>query len=112
MNNTCYIPRTYLRHHRQFRALLIGHQAWFSALDLSRLLSCHFNARLPSMLDEDQSRRENLRDANGAFNEELLLSESGVYNLLAVQFYHPENRNLRQWITHEVVADLRGAAGQ
>ncbi|MDT4840752.1 hypothetical protein FQZ97_745810 [compost metagenome] len=30
---------------------------------LSRLLSCHFSTRLPSMLAPDQSRQENLRSA-------------------------------------------------
>ena len=32
----------------------------------------------------------------------LMLSESGAYALL-LYHYHPENRNLRQWLTHEVV---------
>lgn len=37
-----------------------------------------------------------------------MISESGVYVLL-VHHHHPEQRSLRQWITHEVVAALRDA---
>ena len=36
-----------------------------------------------------------------------MVSESGVYALL-IYHYYPENRCLRQWLTHAVVPALRG----
>ncbi len=38
-----------------------------------------------------------------------MISESGSYDLLLRRFYHPENRNLRHWLTQEVVPALRAA---
>lgn len=39
-----------------------------------------------------------------------MLSESGVYATL-IHFHHPENRCIRQWISHSVVPSLRDASG-
>ena len=38
-----------------------------------------------------------------------MVSESGAYALLQRHFPHPENRNLRQWLTQEVIPALRQA---
>ncbi|WEL54445.1 hypothetical protein PZ739_21800 [Pseudomonas kermanshahensis] len=55
-------------------------------------------------LDTDQHRSVPLL-RNGQYQQTTMVSESGAYTLLA---HHPipENRHLRWWLTHEVVAVL------
>lgn len=101
-------PHTFRRHRRQLRAFLIGHEAWFSTRDLRRLLNTDINKRLISLLCDDQSQRVLLQNGSGCFNEETVISESGLHTLLCVYCYHPENRLLRRWVSQEVVAGLRG----
>ncbi len=57
-------------------------------------------------LDEDQLLRAWMRNSHGDFEQELLISESGVYAVL-ILYYHPENRCIRQWLTREVIPRLR-----
>ncbi|SDI29093.1 BRO-N domain-containing protein [Pseudomonas panipatensis] len=103
------IPSVFVRHHRQLRALLIERQAWFVGRDLARLTNSRITTRVIHKLDADQCRTGRLLGTRGACEEELLISESGVYTLLMVHFYHPENRSLRQWLSNEVVPVLRDA---
>ncbi|WP_371370037.1 Bro-N domain-containing protein [Pseudomonas sp. QL9] len=102
-------PMAFVRNHRQLRAVLIDRQAWFVAADLARLTNSTLNERITNKLDRDQTRKAVLLNGGGQPERELLISESGVYMLLVVQLYHPENRELRQWLTNEVVPVLRDA---
>jgi prophage antirepressor-like protein len=97
---------TFQRFDRPLRGLMLDRQAWFCARDLARLTNTHFPARVPRKLDPDQYRWERLA---GDSEDELLVSESGLYILLMVHFFHPENRNLRQWLSNDVVPALRDA---
>lgn len=99
-------PISFVRYNRQLRALLIEQQAWFVVRDLSKLLSRKIHAPFIDRLDSDQRRHEQLA---GHPEPELLVSESGLYALLLVYCYHPENRSLRRWITNEVLPALRDA---
>ncbi|WP_271410355.1 phage antirepressor [Pseudomonas sp. Q1-7] len=110
MSHDYYVPSVFHRHHRAFRALLIDDQVWVVARDLGPLTNRHFDEHLPRKLDPDQWRRERLENHQGDVEWELLISESAVCELLKVNFYHPENRGLRQWFTGEVVPALRSAA--
>jgi prophage antirepressor-like protein len=94
------IPTHFVRYNRQLRALLIEQQAWFVARDLGKLLSYKITGPFLNRLDSDQQRHERLA---GSPQLELLISESGLYALLLVYCYHPENRSLRQWLSNEVV---------
>ncbi len=100
-------PIVFLRHNRQLRALLLETQVWFSARDLSKLIAWPINERTTSKLDPDQ-RRTLILSSHGVMQEELMLSESGLYAML-IHHYHPENRSLRHWITNDVVQALRDA---
>ena len=99
-------PRHFLRYRRQLRAFLIGHEAWFSTRDLRRLLNTDLHERLLANLCDDQRQRVHLRTANGGFEEETVVSESGLHALLFTYCYHPENRNLRRWVTQAVLPEL------
>ncbi|MDH1007236.1 Bro-N domain-containing protein [Pseudomonas nicosulfuronedens] len=97
---------TFQRYDRFLRGLMIDRQAWFPARDLARLTNSDVSGRTTRKLDPDQYRWERLV---GSREDELLVSESGLYTLLLVYFYHPENRNLRQWLSNDVVPVLRDA---
>lgn len=111
MNTSTYFPtgdglrpHSFHRHSRRLRGLLLDQQAWFVLRDLAKLTASHLGPRVAQKLDPDQSRWERLA---GTEEDELLVSESGVYALLMLHFYHPENRSLRQWLSNEVVPVLR-----
>lgn len=55
-------------------------------------------------LDPDQ-RRTAWLEAHAEWEKCLLVSESGMFALL-VHHYVPENRTLRQWMTHQVLPEL------
>ncbi|MCY1505308.1 hypothetical protein D9M68_395160 [compost metagenome] len=98
---------TFIRHRRPLRALLLDEEPWFAVSDLARLINHpHLTARVERNLDEDQLRTVWLRNGHGEFQQELLVSESGIYTLL-IHYYHPENRCIRQWINHHVIPRLR-----
>ncbi|MOA37645.1 hypothetical protein D3C78_1592570 [compost metagenome] len=109
MSHRYYETLQFFRHGRLLRATLIGQQPWFAARDLARLLGVSANVRLNDGLDADQWRTGLLRCGRGLVEEELMISESGAYDLILRRFYHPENRNLRQWLTHELIPSLRAA---
>ncbi len=96
------------RHNLSLHALLLENQPWFCARDVGRLMGFHLNDRVVNKLDNDQRRVlwiEYFRETE----QQLMLSESGVYALL-VYHYVPANRLLREWLTNEVVPTLRDAA--
>jgi len=96
----------FVRYNRRLRGVLLDQQAWFVLRDLARLTATQLNQRVAQKLDPDQTRWERLV---GAPEDELLVSESGVYALLLLHYYHPEHRSLRQWLSSEVVPVLRTA---
>jgi prophage antirepressor-like protein len=96
---------TFHRHNRPLRTLLLESQVWFCARDMGRLMGWPLNERTTRKLDADQRRVMTLVDSCGEADE-LMVSESGVYAML-VHHHHAENRELRQWITNEVVPCVR-----
>ena len=65
------------------------------------------NERFTLKLDPDQRRNVFLRK-DGEVVDCAIVSESGLYALL-VHHFVPENRNLRQWLSHEMIPMLREA---
>lgn len=107
---TSHFPATlFTRHHRALRAIFTESQAWFCLADLARLMGQTLGERSALKLDADQ-RRVVWLQANGDWQKQLMVSESGAFALL-VHHYVPENRALRQWLTHEVLPALHGASG-
>lgn len=109
MSAIFYETRHFIRHGRLLRATLVGDEPWFAARDLGRLLGISSNVRMNEGLDPDQWRSGLIKCGRGLVEEQMLISESGGYDLLLRRFYHPENRNLRRWLTHEVIPELRAA---
>ena len=103
------IPTHFYRHKRRLRALMIEGEVWFVVRDLGKLMNAWLEERAARNLDADQVRRAMIRDDNGLAEEAELMSESGVYATL-IHFHHPENRCIRQWISHSVLPSLRDLA--
>lgn len=98
-------PLTFHRYNRPLRALMIDNQPWFVARDLGLLMGHRNPERICRSMDDDQIDSVPIAQAGG--EEELtVISESGVYRALC-RFTHPENRNLRRWLTQEVIPTLR-----
>ena len=100
-----FIPTVFPRHNRFLHAVIQANQAWFCVHDLGRLMGRPLDQRLTQKLDPDQRRYVWLLK-NGKTVESLMVSESGMYALL-VHHFVPENRNLRQWLSNEVIPALR-----
>ena len=98
-------PTLFTRHNRPLHALWLESQAWLCAREFGRLMGCYVDERSTRRLDPDQHRSVRLFRYD-RYAETLMISESGAYTLLA-HHYVPENRSLRHWLTHEVVAVLR-----
>ena len=82
-------------------------QAWFCVHEMGRLMGKYLDERQLRKLDSDQ--RQMMRvETYGEAGEHLMVSESGVYALL-IHHYCPEYRQLREWVTHQVVPALRDA---
>ena len=95
----------FFRHNRPLHTLWLESQAWFCAHELGRLSGHFFDEHCMRKLDPDQYRTVQLLRYD-KYQETTMVSESGAYTLLA-HHHVPENRHLRWWLTHEVVAVLR-----
>jgi len=104
---TQFPPPLFPRHNRPLHALWLESQVWFCAQELGRMAGRHYDHRGVRRLDPDQHRSVRLH-RHGLYQDTLMISESGAYTLLAHN-HVPENRHLRKWLTHEVVAVLREA---
>jgi prophage antirepressor-like protein len=100
-------PHVFIRHNLRLHALILERQAWFCARDLGRLMGMFFENRVTHKLAPDE-RCDLLLDYYGEAKEVRMISESGVYALL-IYHKHPENQQLRQWLTHHVLPLLHEA---
>jgi prophage antirepressor-like protein len=100
-----FTPIVFTRHNRFLHAFMQDHEAWFCVQDLGRLMGYPLNERLTLKLDPDQRRHVLLR-RDGEIIDCAMVSESGLFALL-VHHFVPENRHLRQWLSHEVIPMLR-----
>ncbi|MGF6486957.1 BRO-N domain-containing protein [Pseudomonas frederiksbergensis] len=103
--STHLTPIVFTRHNRPLHAIWLESQAWFCARDLGRLLGRHLESHALRKLDADQTRTLTFL-RNGTYQPTVMINESAAYTTL-VHHYTPENRNLRQWLTNEVIAVMR-----
>ncbi|MBD9517824.1 Bro-N domain-containing protein [Pseudomonas sp. PDM22] len=95
-----------MRHQRSLRALMLEDQPWFATRDLGGLIGKDAEQYATHRIDPDLRQTLRLQTQTGE-EDAWMLSEAGFFMLLS-RFRHPENRSLRQWITHEVIPALRG----
>ncbi|WP_336355225.1 Bro-N domain-containing protein [Pseudomonas granadensis] len=101
------LPTRFTRNKTHLHALLVENQAWFCVHELGRLMGKHLDERQLRKLDADQ-RQLMCVELFGEIEEQWMVSESGVYALL-IYHYCPEYRQLREWVTLQVVPALRDA---
>jgi len=106
--NDHFEPTRFTRNNRIIHTLMLESQAWFSVIDLGRLMGYKLDERLMRKLGDDQHRFL-LLNHHGEIKQTLMVSESGMYALM-VYHHIPENRNLREWFTHEVIPALRSTS--
>ncbi|OEC32546.1 Prophage antirepressor [Pseudomonas cuatrocienegasensis] len=107
MHNEAFTPLTFHRYNRPLRGLMIDNQPWFVARDIGLLMGHRHPERICHSMDDDQIDSVHIAHAGG--EEKLsIISESGIYRALC-RFTHPENRNLRRWLTQDVLPTLRDA---
>lgn len=101
------LPTRFTRNKTHLHAILVENQAWFCVQELGRLMGKHLDERQLRKLDADQ-RQLMCVELFGETEEQWMVSESGVYALL-IYHYCPEYRQLREWVTLQVVPALRDA---
>ncbi|MCU1772059.1 Bro-N domain-containing protein [Pseudomonas sp. 13B_3.2_Bac1] len=99
-NSTVFTP-----HNLHLHSLLPEKEPWSSARDIDRLMGVQLSDRMVARLDKVQYRFLWINHYRQP-EKLLMISESGVYALL-MYHYVPENRLLRERLTHLVVPTLR-----
>lgn len=88
------------------RVQLINNEPWFVAKDLCLVLE-HSNHKVAiQSLDEDEVRKVYLTDNLGRKQENLIVSESGMYALI-MRSNKPQAKSFRKWVTSEVLPTIR-----
>ena len=83
---------------------------WWVAKDVCEVLE-HSNHKMAVQgLDDDEVRKVYLTDALGRQQENLTISESGLYTLI-IRSNKPEAKRFRKWVTSEVLPSIRKTGG-
>ncbi|SDH71111.1 BRO-N domain-containing protein [Pseudomonas panipatensis] len=101
-------PTVFLRYHRSLRGILIDNQPWLVARELGYLIRERVEPFVIHRLDDDLRRQVRLITATG---EETVwvINDFGTFHVLQ-RYRNPEHRELRQWLTGEVLPALRDQA--
>ncbi|MGE8500568.1 MAG: Bro-N domain-containing protein [Pseudomonas sp.] len=105
-----FSPLVLMRHHYPLRGVMIDNQPWVCAREFALLIGHRHPERICRLMDADQVRTVPLRSASGQVEVVEVISESGLYRVLC-RFTHPENRNLRRWLSHVAMPTLRDTQG-
>ncbi|MCJ1883483.1 Bro-N domain-containing protein [Pseudomonas sp. LA21] len=100
-----YVPTHFIRFNRPLRAILIDDEPWFVARDFGLLMGRTKPEGILHLLDEDQRALVTLRQGD-CYETQEVISESATYAAY-YRYRHPENRQVRRWLTQEVIPTLR-----
>ncbi len=96
------------------RTVMIDGEPWFVAVDVCRALSISNSRDSVGKLDNDEKMAVDLTDSHsetrGGAQKISVANEPGLYTLV-LSSRKPEAKSFKRWITHEVLPDLRNAAG-
>lgn len=99
-----YVPTVFHRYNRSLRGVLIDNQPWLVARELGYLIRERVESYV-LRLDDDLFREARLMTGGGE-EVALLVSDFGAFCLLH-RSRDPEHRELRKWITSQVLPVLR-----
>lgn len=91
---------------QEVRSFLIAEQPWFVAKDVCDILTITNHKDAVKELDTDEVGKSYLTDALGRRQQNLIISESGLYALI-FKSRKPEAKAFRKWVTAEVLPTIR-----
>ena len=91
---------------QQIRTVLVNDEPWFVAVDVCAVLGIRNPRDAARSLDEDEVGTADVIDAMGRTQQTVIISEPGLYALLA-RSRRPEARPFRRWVNHEVLPSVR-----
>jgi prophage antirepressor-like protein len=100
------VTLAFASHGRTLRAHVDGRgEPWFVAADVCRALDLPNTTRAMGRLDDDE-RGVISTHTPGGKQDMLVISESGLYNLI-LGSRKPEAKAFKRWVTHEVLPEVR-----
>lgn len=91
---------------KEVRTVRRGSESWWVLRDVCDVLDLTTPARVAERLEEDEVSQTHLIDSIGRRQETIIVSESGLYNVI-LRSDKPEARKFKRWVTHEVLPSIR-----
>src|SRR5690554_2415110 len=88
------------------RTMMINGEPWWVLKDVCAVLGLTTPTRVAERLDEDEVSQTHLTDTIGRQQETLIVSESGLDNVVLAS-RKPEAKRFKRWITHVVIPSIR-----
>lgn len=93
------------------RTLIIGGEPWFVGVDVAKALGYKKpTGAVTANVDEGDSLREGVSDANGHKQTAIVINESGLYSLIFNSKLESA-RTFKHWVTSEVLPSIRKTGG-
>jgi len=91
---------------KEVRTIQRNGEPWWVLKDVCDVLGLTTPTRVAERLEEDEVSQTHLTDAIGRQQETLIVSESGLYNVI-LRSDKPEAKKFKRWVTHEVLPQIR-----
>lgn len=91
---------------KEVRTVDRGGEPWWVLKDVCEVLELTTSARVAERLEDDEVSLAHLVDSIGRQQETLIVSESGLYNII-LRSNKPEAQKFKRWVTHEVLPSIR-----
>lgn len=93
------------------RTLTIGNEPWFVGVDVAKALGYKKpTGAVTGNVDEGDSLREGISDANGHKQTAIVINESGLYSLIFNSKLESAKK-FKKWVTSEVLPSIRKHGG-
>lgn len=91
----------------EIRTVMIGNEPWFVGVDVARALGYKKpTGAVTNNVDEGDSLREGISDANGHKQTAIVINESGLYSLIFNSKLESAKK-FKKWVTSEVLPSIR-----
>ena len=90
---------------KEIRTVQRSNEPWWVLKDVCEALELTTPARVAERLEDDEVSLTHLIDSIGRQQETLIISESGLYNVI-LRSDKPDARKFKRWVTHEVLPSI------
>lgn len=90
----------------EVRTIQRNGEPWWVLKDVCAVLDLTTPARVAERLEEDEVSQSHLTDSIGRQQETIIISESGLYNVI-LRSDKSEAKKFKRWVTHEVLPSIR-----